>query len=190
MHMHLVMFQVLDIQPFTVVNDTVQVTGPPMPPEPSMAGWKDTVPVMPGEMVRVIARFDDYLGKFPYHCHMLEHEDHDMMRQFEVVDSTSTGAGSSDVAVIGLQQSSPNPAVGGTSIRFQLATGGPTRIDIFDIGGRRVATPLDEPLPVGEHTLWWESRDEHGRALTPGMYFYKLTAPNRPTESKKLIILE
>ncbi|MCA9730104.1 MAG: multicopper oxidase domain-containing protein, partial [Candidatus Eisenbacteria bacterium] len=57
MHMHLVMFQVLDIQPFTVVNDTIQVTGPPVPPDPEQAGWKDTVPVLPNEMVRVIARF-------------------------------------------------------------------------------------------------------------------------------------
>ncbi|MHC4217894.1 MAG: GC-type dockerin domain-anchored protein [Planctomycetota bacterium] len=36
-------------------------------------------------MLRVIAQFNDYLGKYPYHCHILEHEDHEMMRQFQVV---------------------------------------------------------------------------------------------------------
>jgi spore coat protein A len=36
-------------------------------------------------MVRIIVRFEDYAGKYVYHCHMLEHEDNDMMRPFEVV---------------------------------------------------------------------------------------------------------
>lgn|GEM_PF-2997741 len=40
----------------------------------------------PQEITRVIARFEDYTGRFPYHCHILEHKDHEMMRQFEVVD--------------------------------------------------------------------------------------------------------
>ena len=41
----------------------------------------------PGQIVRVIARFTGHLGAFPYHCHMLEHEDHAMMRQFLVVEA-------------------------------------------------------------------------------------------------------
>jgi hypothetical protein len=39
--------------------------------------------------VRVIAQFNDYTGKYPYHCHILEHEDHEMMRQFWVVEECS-----------------------------------------------------------------------------------------------------
>ena len=85
MHMHLVMFQVLDRQPFDVVNGDIVPTGTPTPPPAWESGWKDTVQVAPGEMVRVIARFDDYTGLFAYHCHILEHEDHEMMREFEVV---------------------------------------------------------------------------------------------------------
>jgi spore coat protein A len=87
MHMHLVMFQVLDRQPFTMVGDVPTPTGPAVPPDPEDAGWKDTVPVYPDEMVRVIARFEDYSGLYPYHCHILEHEDHEMMRQFEAVEA-------------------------------------------------------------------------------------------------------
>lgn len=48
-------------------------------------GWKDTVLVMPGERVRVLLRFEDYTGLFLYHCHMLEHEDVGMMRNYRVV---------------------------------------------------------------------------------------------------------
>jgi hypothetical protein len=46
---------------------------------------KDTVQVGPNEIVRVIVRFDDYEGMYPYHCHIVEHEDHGMMRAFQVV---------------------------------------------------------------------------------------------------------
>ncbi|MBW7923999.1 MAG: multicopper oxidase domain-containing protein [Burkholderiaceae bacterium] len=47
-------------------------------------GWKDTVLVMPGERVRILVRFADYPGLFLYHCHMLEHEDGGMMRNYRV----------------------------------------------------------------------------------------------------------
>jgi len=71
MHLHLVSFLILD-------RDG-------LPPDPGEAGWKDTVLVHPNETVRVIAQFTDYTGRYVYHCHNLEHEDHDMMGQFEVV---------------------------------------------------------------------------------------------------------
>lgn len=48
-------------------------------------GWKDTVLVMPGERVRILLRFADYPGLFLYHCHMLEHEDAGLMRNYRVV---------------------------------------------------------------------------------------------------------
>lgn len=47
-------------------------------------GWKDTVLVMPGERVRVLVGFHDYPGMFIYHCHMLEHEDSGLMRNYLV----------------------------------------------------------------------------------------------------------
>ncbi len=48
-------------------------------------GFKDTVLVMPGERVRILVRFADYAGLFLYHCHMLEHEDSGLMRNYRVV---------------------------------------------------------------------------------------------------------
>jgi spore coat protein A len=82
MHMHLEMFELLDRQNFTIQGDDIVPKGSPSRPDPGEAGWKDTVLVRPLEMVRVVTRFEDFLGPYPYHCHMLEHEDHDMMRQF------------------------------------------------------------------------------------------------------------
>ncbi|MBS1984601.1 MAG: multicopper oxidase family protein [Bdellovibrionales bacterium] len=48
------------------------------------AGWRDTVLVLPGETVRVQVTFTSYPGLYLYHCHILEHEDMGMMRNFRV----------------------------------------------------------------------------------------------------------
>lgn len=79
MHLHLVQFQVLS-RTKTVEGQTTIVGV-----DPNERGWKDTVRVMGKETVTVIAKFPDapeLFGHFPYHCHVLEHEDYDMMRQF------------------------------------------------------------------------------------------------------------
>lgn len=47
-------------------------------------GWKDTVLLMPGESVKLLLRFEDYTGLYVYHCHILEHEDRGMMRNYLV----------------------------------------------------------------------------------------------------------
>jgi len=86
MHMHLVMFQILDRDGFTTgPGGEVIPNGNPQPPPAEESGWKDTAMVAPNQILRVIARFEDYKGRYPYHCHILEHEDHDMMRQFQTV---------------------------------------------------------------------------------------------------------
>ncbi|MGH8635484.1 MAG: multicopper oxidase domain-containing protein, partial [Burkholderiales bacterium] len=47
-------------------------------------GWKDEVFLMPGERAKVLVAFKDYPGLFPYHCHMLEHGDTGLMRNYLV----------------------------------------------------------------------------------------------------------
>jgi FtsP/CotA-like multicopper oxidase with cupredoxin domain len=84
MHLHLVHFQVLDRQDFQMVSGQVVPTGSRIPAPPEERGWKDTVAASARQITRVIARFDGFGGTFPYHCHVLEHEDHEMMRQFTV----------------------------------------------------------------------------------------------------------
>jgi spore coat protein A len=85
MHLHLVLMQILDRQPFLFTNNMIVTTGPRVPAPANEAGWKDTVRAGPNEITRVIARFDGFPGRYPYHCHIIEHEDHEMMRQFQVV---------------------------------------------------------------------------------------------------------
>jgi len=85
-HLHLVQFQVLDRAPFTGdPNSPDLVIGPAQLPDPNEMGWKDTVRANPGEVTRIIARFGPFTGIYPWHCHIIEHEDHDMMRPYEVL---------------------------------------------------------------------------------------------------------
>ncbi|QCS10718.1 copper oxidase (plasmid) [Streptomyces clavuligerus] len=90
-HLHLVQFQILDRAPFTAVQDPVTgalsdiATGSRRPPGADENGPKDTVRALPGEVTRLRAVFDKP-GVFVWHCHILDHEDHEMMREYEVVD--------------------------------------------------------------------------------------------------------
>jgi spore coat protein A len=89
-HLHLVKFQILDrrrFDAFAYVNqDVMRYRGNPVPPDPAEAGWKDTVRADPGMITRIIVPFEGYAGRYVWHCHILEHEDNEMMRPFEVVE--------------------------------------------------------------------------------------------------------
>ena len=88
-HLHLVRFQILDRRPFeTFIYQTtgqIRYTGRVTPPDPEEAGWKDTVRAHPKMVTRIIVRFEGYLGRYVWHCHVLEHEDNEMMRPYEVI---------------------------------------------------------------------------------------------------------
>lgn len=80
MHVHGLQFRVLSRAVSRRFADVYRTVGAGFVDE----GWKDTVLVMPGERVRVLLRFEDYPGLFLYHCHMLEHEDSGLMRNYLV----------------------------------------------------------------------------------------------------------
>ena len=76
MHVHLVRFQ--------IVSKTDMTTGQPIPLQPWEENtWKDIVHIPANTTARIIMDFEDYAGRFPNHCHLLDHEDHEMMRQFQ-----------------------------------------------------------------------------------------------------------
>jgi spore coat protein A len=101
-HLHLVTFEVIDRRPFDVAaydpaTQAITYTGPAVPAAPNENGRKDTVQAHPGQVTRIRARFelpDEGTILLPpgvanpqyvWHCHILEHEENDMMRAFEVV---------------------------------------------------------------------------------------------------------
>ena len=88
-HLHLVRFQILDRQRFEtfgyISRGELRFTGPMVQPDPAEAGWKDTVRAEPGMVTRIIAKFEGYPGRYVWHCHILEHEDNEMMRPYDVL---------------------------------------------------------------------------------------------------------
>jgi FtsP/CotA-like multicopper oxidase with cupredoxin domain len=85
MHIHEVTFEVVNRQDIVVDEETqtVQLTGSPTPPEPWETGFKDTVVAYPGQVTRVRAQFNTP-GQFVWHCHIVEHEDNEMMRPYRI----------------------------------------------------------------------------------------------------------
>jgi spore coat protein A, manganese oxidase len=99
-HFHLVNVQIIQRQAFTGDPSTgIMLVGDPFPPDPNEIGWKETVRMNPGEVITVMMKF--ILPKLPasmgdplsprtggheyvWHCHILEHEEHDMMRPLVV----------------------------------------------------------------------------------------------------------
>jgi spore coat protein A, manganese oxidase len=92
-HLHLVRFQILDRRRFDKfdfqMRHKLRFIGDAMAPEANEAGWKDTVRANPGVVTRIIVRFEGYPGRYVWHCHILEHEDNEMMRPYEVVSTTA-----------------------------------------------------------------------------------------------------
>jgi spore coat protein A, manganese oxidase len=88
-HLHLVRFQILERQSFDVsawmYDNQMKYLAESVPPEANEAGWKDTVRATPGDVTRIIVKFEGYAGRYVWHCHILEHEDNEMMRPYEVV---------------------------------------------------------------------------------------------------------
>lgn len=88
-HVHLVEFEVVDRQSLTVDDEGVatqpaKFVGPPRPPESWETGTKDTVIAFPGEVTRIQAKFD-IAGLYVWHCHIVEHEDNEMMRPYAAI---------------------------------------------------------------------------------------------------------
>jgi spore coat protein A len=106
MHVHLVTFQVVGRTPFDVnayqnkhggpngvpggISPQPFATGPMEPPAPDERGFKDTVKANPGYFTTIRAKFDLPEGvtgpqSYVHHCHIVEHEDNEMMRPFTVL---------------------------------------------------------------------------------------------------------
>src|SRR5262245_32668351 len=81
-HIHQTQFRVVDRAPFDPEHPDVP-PGPARPPEAWETGPKDTVVAYPGEITRLVAKFD-LNGQYVWHYHMLDHEDHDMMRPMAI----------------------------------------------------------------------------------------------------------
>ena len=87
MHIHEIAFEVVNRERVVLDDEEptvpIELTGDVRPPEPWESGFKDTVIAYPGEVTRVRAQFNNP-GQFVWHCHIVEHEDNEMMRPYRI----------------------------------------------------------------------------------------------------------
>lgn len=179
-------------------------------------GWKDTQIVYPGEVTTFIIRFapiDKPLDASPadlmygfnpalgpgyvWHCHILDHEDNEMMRVYTVTASpyrtdaspllanaaVKNGAASSQNGLaFSLDQNFPNPGTNETEIRFQVPEAMHVRLALYNQLGQMVKILIDNNAPAGNNRVILNRE-----GLPNGIYFYKLSA-GKNILTKKMIL--
>jgi hypothetical protein len=194
--------------------------GTPRYAEKNERGWKDTFKMYPGEVSTVIVRFaptyeplttpaaellypfNPSLGPgYVWHCHIVDHEDNEMMRPHGVVASpyreivapvipgnelvTKQSAGQSIAAEgFALEQNYPNPVTSTTEIRYTTPVADHVQMKLYNNEGRVVQTLIDAEVAEGTYTTRVD-----GTKLTSGVYFYQIQSGNY-TEVKKMLVVK
>jgi len=86
-HLHAVRFQLLERRSFSrslSQPSEIAFSQKPLPLSAEEVGWKDTILCPPGQVTRIITPFTADAGRYVWHCHMLEHEDNEMMRPYQI----------------------------------------------------------------------------------------------------------
>ncbi|MBN1326671.1 MAG: carboxypeptidase-like regulatory domain-containing protein, partial [Candidatus Cloacimonetes bacterium] len=99
-------------------------------------------------------------------------------------------------AVISLGQSYPNPFLlsGGsrdfyTRLNFSLIDNAQVELSIYNLKGEKIITLLNQDIPSGDHSVFWDGMDNRGKPVNSGIYFYRFVSDNS-TLNRKLVILK
>ncbi len=91
-------------------------------------------------------------------------------------------------SILKLFPNEPNPVVSKTRIAFRLPEAGDVELAVYAVSGRLVRTLIREKQEAGDHAVVWDGRDDAGREVSTGVYFYRLTTPG-VEESRRMILL-
>ena len=175
-HLHMVHMQLVNRQKFSATQDlqtgkltNIRFQGPPKEPEADEAGWKDTYIMYPGEVTRVIATFD-LPGLYAWHCHILSHEDHEMMRPYFVQPATIAGKKSVIQAEPDMEfKAVPNPFNSRLRLQFTLSKTTTVSLIIYNAQGAVV-----RQLYQGRKDAGVQEFELDGTKLSNGTYFCEL----------------
>ena len=88
-----------------------------------------------------------------------------------------------------LNQNYPNPFNPETSISFDMPANGRAKLDIYNLKGQLVKSLFDGVASSGRTSLLWDSTDDGGKAVTSGIYFYRLTTEQH-SETRKMMLMK
>ncbi|MBI5709246.1 MAG: choice-of-anchor D domain-containing protein [Candidatus Eisenbacteria bacterium] len=83
----------------------------------------------------------------------------------------------------------PNPLIGSSLVRFDLARAASVRLEVFDLTGRRVTDLASRAFEPGRYNLRWDGRDDAGSAVGPGLYFVRLSAAGLAAQTARLAVV-
>ena len=193
-----------DVTPF--------LRGKARPADANERGWKDTYKMYPGEVTTVLVRFaptdlpvttpkanllfafDPSAGPgYVWHCHIVDHEDNEMMRPYAVLPNPSRGLSARSLASpasgkmpgqFRLEPSFPNPFNPSTWIGYELAEESHVVLRVYNVLGEEVRTLVDETQSAGLKSV----RFDVG-SLPGGVYVYRLQAGTF-VDTKKVVLMK
>jgi spore coat protein A len=193
-HLHMVSMQLINRQRFTARIDEetgkpthIRLIGHPKFPELDEQGWKDTWVMLPGEVTKVIAKFDRP-GLYVWHCHILSHEEHDMMRPFFVGEISNAMANKTAEAIKEKMERElklkvmPNPFSNYVTVQFSLSQPERVSINLYDAKGGLVKKVFD-----GERQPGLQRISIDGSNLSNGIYYFELLI-NDQRIARKLVL--
>jgi spore coat protein A, manganese oxidase len=208
-HLHLVQFQLLSRQKYQVSkymraymmggpapDPTRYLTGKAQPAPPEEAGWKDTFKMYPGEVTTVIVRFAPQRSSvsqfafdataepgYVWHCHIIEHEDNEMMRPYKLqaplAPQFANAPALEEAPIVPVEDATalrfgPNPVNGRADVQFRLTQAGQGSLRVYGVDGRLVKIVAEGEFSAGLHNASWGSDDERGLRVPSGIYFLRL----------------
>jgi Putative multicopper oxidases len=188
-HLHQVKFQVISNQKFNGTLDeqtgkltNIRLLGQPQLNNLDQGGWEDTHIMLPGEVTRVIAKFD-LPGRYEWHCHILSHEDHDMMRPFLVSEPGSKiaqhYASVPNIIANAKLNVYPNPFALNTLVQFEVPVQSMVSIKIFTLEGSEITTIYEGEKSPGIYKLSF-----NGNRLPAGIYICRMLINNEVLQYK------
>jgi len=113
----------------------------------------------------------------------------DIIRWLQNDVDPPTAATGGLVYAFSLSQNQPNPFNPTTTIAFGVARGGRVTLRVYDVAGRLIKTLVDDERIPGAYKSTWDGRNNDGRHVSSGVYFYRLVAGGE-TRVKKMVVLK
>jgi hypothetical protein len=89
----------------------------------------------------------------------------------------------------GLLSNYPNPFNPTTTIKFNIEQNEQVKMEIYNLKGQKVKTLVEDKLEAGKYTITWNGKDDNGKSVSSGIYFYKMNS-GKFTSTKKMILMK
>lgn len=112
-------------------------------------------------------------------------------QEIEIIDNPITGETADTIIPVTniLANNYPNPFNPTTTIKYGLMADGKVSIIMYNIKGQKVKTLVNESQKAGHHTIVWDGKDDYGKQVASGVYFYRMIT-DKFSETKKALLLK